>query len=208
MSSPCDVGSTWKYIETMIAHPTVRKKNLQPDKQYFFAVKPVIDESIAAYEYSLSSTPISLAVLSPFLKDLLPSTLQSRAGSIDLNTAIAGKVVGIYFSAHWCGPCRQYTPVLSAAYEKAKAAGKLFEVIFCSADQSMEEFQSYFSSMPWLAIPFGNPVREQLMGKFQVKGIPKLSILAPSGQILADNIAGRPLALETIDQWIASSVSK
>ena len=36
--------------------------------------------------------------------------------------------VGIYFSAHWCGPCRGFTPQLAKAYTQMKAAGKKFEV--------------------------------------------------------------------------------
>ena len=56
-----------------------------------------------------------------------------------------------------CGPCRQFTPVLSQVYQSMKAAGKAdkFEVVFCSADHSEAEFQSYFRSMgPWLAIDY------------------------------------------------------
>ena len=27
------------------------------------------------------------------------------------------KLVALYFSAHWCGPCRKFTPLLSVCYE-------------------------------------------------------------------------------------------
>jgi nucleoredoxin len=35
----------------------------------------------------------------------------------------AGKNIGLYFSAHWCGPCRQFTPQLVKMYEKLTGWG-------------------------------------------------------------------------------------
>lgn len=56
-----------------------------------------------------------------------------------------------------CGPCRQFTPVLSSVYQAVKAGkhADKFEVVFCSADHAEPEFKSYFQSMaPWLAIDY------------------------------------------------------
>ena len=33
---------------------------------------------------------------------------------------LEGKVIGIYFSAHWCPPCRGFTPKLVEWYGKVK----------------------------------------------------------------------------------------
>merc|ERR1712199_73167 len=63
--------------------------------------------------------------------------------------------VGLYFSAHWCPPCRQFTPMLVDAYKKHLKAKNL-EVIFVSADKSPQEFAEYYGTMPWLAIPQGD----------------------------------------------------
>jgi len=46
----------------------------------------------------------------------------------------------LYFSAHWCPPCRGFTPVLAQAYNDA--TDKNCEVIFLSSDGSESEFQS------------------------------------------------------------------
>ena len=55
--------------------------------------------------------------------------------------ALAGKVKLIYFSAHWCGPCRGFTPQLAKTYEALKAAGKNMELVFVSSDRGEEDFK-------------------------------------------------------------------
>ena len=62
--------------------------------------------------------------------------------------------IQIYFSAHWCPPCRGFTPQLAARY-KASAAAKEIEVVFVSSDKDDPSFREYFASMPWTAVPFG-----------------------------------------------------
>ncbi|CBZ29252.1 tryparedoxin-like protein [Leishmania mexicana MHOM/GT/2001/U1103] len=49
----------------------------------------------------------------------------------------------IFFSAHWCPPCRAFTPLLKSFYE-AHHAKKKFEVVFMSLDRSEEEMMRYF----------------------------------------------------------------
>jgi nucleoredoxin len=46
-------------------------------------------------------------------------TLKKADGSnVQADAALAGKaVVCLYFSAHWCPPCRAFTPVLKDFYE-------------------------------------------------------------------------------------------
>jgi len=64
-------------------------------------------------------------------------------------------VAGLYFSAHWCPPCRGFTPELDKFYKQIKKkVGDMFEIVFVSSDRSEEEWKNYFAEMPWLAIPF------------------------------------------------------
>ena len=46
-------------------------------------------------------------------------TLVKADGSkVQASTALTGKnVICLYFSAHWCPPCRAFTPVLKDFYE-------------------------------------------------------------------------------------------
>lgn len=57
-----------------------------------------------------------------------------------INEAIKDKShVLIYFSAHWCPPCRTFTPQLANAYEKCMG-DKNFEIIFLSSDHDENAF--------------------------------------------------------------------
>lgn len=81
-------------------------------------------------------------------------------------------------SAHWCPPCRMFTPKLRQVYLGLKNQGKNFEVIFCSCDQGPREFEEYFASMPWKAIPFErDDIREKLSRQFNISGIPTLLLI-------------------------------
>ena len=51
-------------------------------------------------------------------------------------------VVAVYFSAHWCPPCRQFAPALAQVYADMKAAGKKFEIVFVSSDQDESGFDA------------------------------------------------------------------
>merc|ERR1719326_438491 len=102
-----------------------------------------------------------------------------------------GKVLGIYFSAHWCPPCKGFTPKLVECYNKLKAAGKPFEIIFVSSDRSTEEFTSYFQEMPWLAIPQGDKRKDKLSKLYDVEGIPTfVTIDADTGATINANARG------------------
>lgn len=114
------------------------------------------------------------------IRELLGNEFLAADGKtkLDADAAIKGKVVGLYFSAHWCPPCRMFTPQLGKTYEKVKAAGKNFELIFASSDQDQKSFDEYFGTMPFLAIPFEDRKRkEALSQRFGVRGIPSLVLL-------------------------------
>jgi nucleoredoxin len=43
--------------------------------------------------------------------------------------AVSGKHLALYFSAHWCPPCKGFTPKLDETYKAIKAARDEFELI-------------------------------------------------------------------------------
>lgn len=67
-----------------------------------------------------------------------------------------GKIIALYYSAHWCPPCRNFTPKLAQFYENVKKSdnGPNFELIFISSDRTEKEFTGYLNEMPWYALPY------------------------------------------------------
>merc|ERR1712146_79259 len=75
-------------------------------------------------------------------------------------------------------------------YAKMTAAGKKWEIIFASSDQSEKEFTDYFGEMPWKALPHGDERKDELDSMFEVSGIPTLVVIdAKTGNVISK--AGR-----------------
>ncbi|KAH6941672.1 hypothetical protein HPB50_022258 [Hyalomma asiaticum] len=72
------------------------------------------------------------------------------------------KLVALYFSAHWCPPCRHFTPILADAYAEVKESLPCAQVIFVSLDHSKEDMMNYMEDChgDWYAIPYEDPCRE------------------------------------------------
>jgi len=117
----------------------------------------------------------------PTNMDFLGNNLHSKDGPVPTEQALKGKkAVALYFSAHWCPPCRQFTPQLAEWYTSdLKAAG--LEVVFMSGDKDEAAFNEYFGEMPWLALPYeARELKEQLSKKYKVAGIPSVVIVNPA----------------------------
>ena len=84
------------------------------------------------------------------------AALLRKDGSRVAASSLEGKVVALYFSAHWCPPCRGFTPKLKEFYEEVNASGHVFEVIFVSSDRSAQEMASYITEShgDWVSLDF------------------------------------------------------
>lgn len=107
------------------------------------------------------------------------------------NEVLRGKkVVGLYFSADWCGPCRSFTPELVSFYNKMNARrGRKdeFEIVWISRCRDAQSYGQYFTHMNWLALPFeeaAGPRGQALGEKYKVKGIPSLVLLDEIGNVI------------------------
>ncbi|KAG8587592.1 hypothetical protein GDO81_005718 [Engystomops pustulosus] len=120
----------------------------------------------------------------PFSEVIAGPLLRNNGQSQDSST-LEGSYVGVYFSAHWCPPCRSLTRVLVESYRKIKELGQKFEIVLVSADRSEESFKQYFSEMPWLAVPYIDEARRSRLNRlYGIQGIPNLIILDPKGEVI------------------------
>jgi len=102
----------------------------------------------------------------------------------------------LYFSAHWCPPCRRFTPVLIELYKKIKSEHNM-ELIFCSLDNSEDDYKEYISDMPWLCMPFESNETKVMAKKYKAQGIPHLVVLDGSGTVI--NLDGTSEVREDLD---------
>eukprot|EP00729_Bicosta_minor_P002146 gene2146-18144_t len=120
------------------------------------------------------------------LKELVGTTFKGQAGAtVSADDALKdAPLIGLYFSAHWCGPCRHFTPKLAEFHKGLTAAGTNFPIIFGSSDQDKAAFESYFGEMPWLAFEFEDAKINALKAKYEVSGIPWLVVLDAEGRLV------------------------
>ena len=123
------------------------------------------------------------------LKDLFGETLVNADGDMVDIAELDGEKIGIYFSALWCPPCRAFTPSLVNAYNELKEQGKPFDLVFVSHDRSEDAMARYMQDydMPWQALNFNDPRRENLTTKFGVRGLPTLVIVDADGDLLSSD---------------------
>lgn len=138
----------------------------------------------------------------PSLDTILDCVVDGNYKKVEKQTLKDLDYLFFYFSAHWCPPCKNFTPKLAAVYKKLVAKNKLmdkkknFEIIFVSSDKNMEQWKGYFDEMPWLAVNFENSnysiYKSTLSDMFGVDGIPQLSVMKMGSepQIIVKNARG------------------
>nr|XP_055063701.1 nucleoredoxin-like protein 2 [Misgurnus anguillicaudatus] len=110
---------------------------------------------------------------------------------VDPEEALRNKVVGLYFSAGWCPPCRDFTPLLCDFYTELveeREPPAQFEIVFISSDKSTEDMLEYYIDMhgDWLALPWSDPYKHELKKRYNITALPKLVIVKENGQVITD----------------------
>jgi nucleoredoxin len=120
------------------------------------------------------------------------------------------KLIGLYFSAEWCGPCRKFTPKLVAYYNQIAAAHPEFEVLFISNDKTAPDMERYMRDvqMPWPALSFDKVAGSEAIRKYAGTGIPCLVVVDENGKVISDTYSGKEyrgpeVVLTELDQLFA-----
>lgn len=117
--------------------------------------------------------------------------LNKESVVVDPEEALRNKVVGLYFSAGWCPPCRDFTPILCEFYTdlvEENDPPAQFEIVFISSDKSSEDMIEYYHDMhgDWLVLPWHDQYKLDLKKKYNITAVPKLVIVKESGEVITD----------------------
>eukprot|EP01117_Protostelium_nocturnum_P012245 TRINITY_DN4501_c1_g1_i2.p1 TRINITY_DN4501_c1_g1~~TRINITY_DN4501_c1_g1_i2.p1 ORF type:complete len:173 (-),score=48.50 TRINITY_DN4501_c1_g1_i2:36-554(-) len=117
------------------------------------------------------------------IKGLFPGGLWDDNGMEVSSDLLKGKMLGLYFSASWCPPCRAFSPVLADFQKKNE---KDFQVVFVSFDKSEQEMREYMRGKPWPAASFQSNDRQALAYAFNANMLPTLVVLDGEGNFVTD----------------------
>ena len=142
------------------------------------------------------------------LKKFLPEKYILKDGFINKSEVFEAPLIGLFFSALWCPPCNGFNSILIDFYKKVNADKKILEIIFCSVDEDISDYNQYLKIVPFPAIDFSDPKLEDLSTAFEIETIPVFIIFDKYGNLIELN--GR-IALqgkdkkspeETIKNWM------
>jgi len=102
------------------------------------------------------------------------------------------KFYALYYSASWCGPCRQFTPRLVDAYRSLRNDYPEFELVFVSADNSAGDMKDYMKNdrMAWPALKYDAIRSSGEIMQYCGDGIPCLVLVDEKGKVLSDTNRG------------------
>ncbi|NCZ96377.1 hypothetical protein EBZ02_04320 [bacterium] len=133
------------------------------------------------------SIPLSTSTLrADFFGDLAPNLIRAKDGKAEpFKAGEKTKFTAIYYSAHWCPPCRAFTPKLVEWYKSFKPKHANFELVFASSDKDEAAMLEYMkeTGMPWPAVKFGEKKAVGL-DKYAAGGIPYLVLIDENGKNL------------------------
>jgi len=126
------------------------------------------------------------------LKGDLVSLRNGALGHFDDEALEKKKLIALYFSAHWCAPCRKFTPELVDYYNRVATQHPEFEIVFVSFDKSQFAMETYMreANMPWPAVDFPKIGGKEAIRKYAGDGIPCLVLVDATGKVISSTYAG------------------
>ena len=122
------------------AQAALEQRTAQAQRQAFEAERLRKMDSLYQAQRARERAAPRSPELRPAVADLVKGDLvhwnNGTVARFDDETLGSKKLIALYFSANWCGGCRQFTPKLIEFYNRVKAARPEFEIILVSGDRS------------------------------------------------------------------------
>lgn len=120
--------------------------------------------------------------------DSFGKNVVSASGTLDPQIIKTKKYLFVYFSAHWCPPCRRFTPHLVDFYNKKHAGGD-FDLVFVSSDKGQREMNTYMkeTKMPWIGLKLDSKPANAFVKMRTGTGIPNLMLLNEKDEVIAQS---------------------
>ena len=138
-----------------------------------------------------------------FPQKLLIKEYNAISETTFLNLLKSNSLLGLFFSAQWCPPCVQFTPILLDFYNNINKDKKQIEIIFISHDEEEKEFDEYYKDMPWAAVPYDFDDREDISESFNIIGVTTFVVVNSKGKLV--DAKGKVTILndgiKAIDKW-------
>ena len=196
-----DAPTAWSTASNTLRNPIAKKKNLPGQTSFIFRWRGQV-QGKSWSPWSSPSQPACSALPSKHLIKLFGPKLLGKNGEFVDPASLSRKVIAIYYSASWCGPCRRFTPMLAQFYLQMKTLGKPFEVVFVSGDRDEASFSQYYASeMPWIAVPFASAQKDSLFEAFGVRAFPTLKVVDDRGNLIDGEAMQKPLSAASVDAW-------
>lgn len=135
------------------------------------------------------SQELEKSVIQKNLEDKLVILQSGRLVPFENKKLDGVKYYAVYFSAHWCPPCRKFTPELVSFYKRMKNKYPEFELVFMSSDKGSKEMNAYMKEyyMRWPAVSFDLVKGGTDLSKYQSGGIPNLVLIDSEGNVLSSS---------------------
>tara|TARA_Y200000002_G_scaffold343788_1_gene316511 strand:- start:53 stop:721 length:669 start_codon:yes stop_codon:yes gene_type:complete len=119
------------------------------------------------------------------LSHIIGTNLKFQKKIVKTDQVIKSKYICLYFSASWCRPCKNFTPILCNFYNKYKKE-KDFEIVLIPfKEKDTESFNLYYEGMPWYCTTrMTNYIK--LKDIYECLTVPFLVIIDQKGKIISN----------------------
>lgn len=114
------------------------------------------------------------------------------------------KLFGLFVTASWCPPCKEFENVLSNFYKQLNSKverGKRFEVIHMASERRETEFVESIANLDWCFLWYNDKKIHEIAVDLDIKYMPMLFIFDEHGRMLSDEGRKDVTTLSWMDVW-------